>query len=72
MEVRQTILIMDSYPLLIQSFNFEHPRNSSRLAEKKATNEKSSAEQVVGDSLVFTDSSTDLAGTSAGYIWKEF
>ena len=27
-----------------QTFNLEHPRKSSRLAAKKATNEKSTAE----------------------------
>ena len=38
-----------------QAFNLEHSRKSSILAEKKATNEKSTAERVVGDSLVLTE-----------------
>ena len=50
-----------------QAFNLEHPRKSSRLAEKKATNEKSTAERVVCDSLELTEPSTDLVGTSTGY-----
>ena len=51
-----------------QAFNLEHPHKSSRLAEKKATKEKSTAEKIVSDSLVLTKFSTDLPGTSAGYI----
>ena len=45
-----------------QPFNLEHPRKNSRLGEKK-----SPADQVVGATLVLTEPSTDLAGTSSGY-----
>ena len=34
-----------------QAFNLEHPRKSLKLTEKKATNEKYTAEQVVGASF---------------------
>ena len=58
-----------------QAFNLEHPHKSSRLAEKKATIQyvdKSTAEQVVGDSLVHTEPSTDLTGISKCSILNVF
>ena len=50
-----------------QAFSLEHPRKSSRLAAKKATSDKSTAKQVLGESLVVTEPLTELAGTSVGY-----
>ena len=51
---------------ILKRFNIKYPCKSLKLAEKKATNEMSTAEQVACDSLVLTEPYTDLAGTSSG------
>ena len=50
-----------------QAFSLEHPRKSLRLAKMKATNEEPKAETAVGESLVLTEPSTNLVGSSSGY-----
>ena len=50
-----------------KAFSFDKPRTSQQLANKKAPEEKPSAEPVVGDSLGLSQPLKDLAGPPLGY-----